>query len=43
MRYDGSSGYASNLRYGTFPSASAGWRFSRENFIKDNSNFQLVK
>jgi len=42
MRYDGSSRYASNLRYGTFPSASAGWRFSRENFIRDNSTFRWL-
>jgi TonB-linked SusC/RagA family outer membrane protein len=42
MRYDGSSRYESNLRYGTFPSASAGWRFSRENFIKDNTAFRWL-
>lgn len=37
FRYDGSSRYESNLRYGTFPSVSAGWRFSRENFIQQSS------
>lgn len=42
IRYDGSSRYASNLRYGTFPSASAGWRFSRENFIMDNPSFRWL-
>ncbi|RYY21949.1 MAG: SusC/RagA family TonB-linked outer membrane protein, partial [Sphingobacteriaceae bacterium] len=35
LRYDGSSRYAPDKRYGAFPSASAGWRFTQENFIKD--------
>lgn len=35
LRYDGSSRYAPGRRYGTFPSGSAGWRFTQENFIKD--------
>lgn len=37
LRYDGTSTYASDKRYGFFPSASAGWRFSQENFIKNNT------
>jgi len=37
FRYDGSSRYAPDLRYGTFPSASAGWRFTQEDFIKQSS------
>jgi TonB-linked SusC/RagA family outer membrane protein len=31
-RYDGSSKFPSNERYGFFPSVSAGWRVSNENF-----------
>lgn len=31
-RYDGSSKFPSNQRYGFFPSVSAGWRISREAF-----------
>ncbi len=34
VRYDGSSRYEKDRRYGTFPSASAGWRFTQENFMK---------
>src|SRR6185369_11845938 len=33
-RYDGSSKFPSNQRYAFFPSASAGWRVSREKFWK---------
>ncbi len=33
-RYDGSSKFPSNQRYGFFPSASAGWRVSKESFWK---------
>ncbi|MGB3103984.1 SusC/RagA family TonB-linked outer membrane protein [Sphingobacterium siyangense] len=32
-RYDGSSRFAKGNRYGFFPSASAGWRFSEEQFL----------
>jgi len=32
-RYDGSSRFAPGKRYGFFPSASAGWRISEENFM----------
>ncbi len=35
LRADGSSKFASNQRWGYFPSASAAWRVSRENFMKD--------
>lgn len=34
-RYDGSSRYEPSRRYGHFPSASAGWRFSQEDFISN--------
>lgn len=33
-RYDGSSNFPTNQRWGFFPSASAGWRISRESFWK---------
>jgi len=35
-RYDGSSKFPSNQRYGYFPSASAGWRISKEAFWNVN-------
>ncbi|MFD1631196.1 SusC/RagA family TonB-linked outer membrane protein [Pseudopedobacter beijingensis] len=38
FRADGSSKFAAGNRWGYFPSASAGWRFSREKFMK-NVNF----
>lgn len=39
LRYDGSSRFADNHKYGLFPSFSAGWRISEENFIK---NFDII-
>ena len=36
LRYDGSSRFGKNNRFGTFPAVSAGWRINEENFIKDN-------
>ncbi|MBO4660553.1 MAG: TonB-dependent receptor [Prevotella sp.] len=35
MRYDGSSRFGKNNRYGMFPSVSAGWRINEEKFLKD--------
>ena len=35
VRYDGSSRFAKNYRYGLFPSFSAGWVISEESFMKD--------
>jgi TonB-linked SusC/RagA family outer membrane protein len=35
-RYDGTSRFPANGRWGLFPSFSAGWRISEEAFIKDN-------
>jgi len=35
-RYDGTSRFPSDRRWGFFPSVSAGWRLSEESFIKDN-------
>ncbi|TNF43056.1 MAG: SusC/RagA family TonB-linked outer membrane protein, partial [Bacteroidetes bacterium] len=39
FRYDGSSRFPEGKRWGFFPSVSAGWRMSEENFIKDNISF----
>lgn len=35
MRYDGSSRFSTNERWGMFPSVSTGWRISEEAFLKD--------
>jgi TonB-linked SusC/RagA family outer membrane protein len=35
-RYDGSSKFPENHRYGFFPSASVGWVVSQENFMKEH-------
>ena len=42
LRYDGSSRFAAQNRWGLFPSFSAGWRIEQENFMKD-SGFDLLK
>ncbi|RYG19081.1 MAG: SusC/RagA family TonB-linked outer membrane protein, partial [Chitinophagaceae bacterium] len=45
LRYDGSSRLSSAARWNLFPSFSAGWRISEENFFKNNvpvvSNLKL--
>ncbi|CAL1518902.1 TonB-dependent receptor [Chitinophaga sp. MM2321] len=44
FRYDGSSRFAQGHRWGFFPSLSAGWRISEENFLKQHpviSNLKL--
>ncbi len=38
-RNDGSSRFGSNLRWGFFPSISAGWVISRENFMQNATSF----
>lgn len=35
MRADGTSRFGTGSRWGYFPSASAGWRFSKEGFMED--------
>ncbi|OAQ40316.1 hypothetical protein A5893_05020 [Pedobacter psychrophilus] len=35
VRYDGSSRFAPETRWGFFPAVSAGWRISQENFMKN--------
>ena len=42
LRYDGSSRFASESRWGLFPSFSAGWRIDQEKWMK-NSGFDLLK
>ncbi|WP_028376183.1 SusC/RagA family TonB-linked outer membrane protein [Leeuwenhoekiella sp. MAR_2009_132] len=37
LRADGSSRFGADNRFGYFPSASVGWRFSDEEFLKDNT------
>lgn len=37
LRYDGSSRFADGHRWGIFPSVSAGWRISEEDFWKNSS------
>ncbi len=36
IRYDGSSRFGKNNRYGLFPSMSVAWRISNENFMSDS-------
>jgi TonB-linked SusC/RagA family outer membrane protein len=39
LRYDGSSRFGKNNKYGLFPAFSLGWRLNNESFIKDNFDF----
>jgi TonB-linked SusC/RagA family outer membrane protein len=39
LRGDGSSKFERGRKWGTLPSASAGWRISEESFVKDNVSF----
>ena len=44
LRYDGSSKFASESRWGVFPSFSAGWRISEEPFMRGiNNKIQNLK
>lgn len=42
-RYDGSSRFGANTRFGFFPAASVGWRVSEENFLKGNKYISNLK
>jgi TonB-linked SusC/RagA family outer membrane protein len=42
-RYDGSSRFGTNTRYGFFPAASVGWRVSEEDFLKGNYYISNLK
>ena len=43
FRRDGSSKFGTNTKYGNFPSISAGWIVSDENFMKRYQNISLLK
>jgi TonB-linked SusC/RagA family outer membrane protein len=43
IRHEGSSKFGANHKYGNFPSVSAGWRISREGFMKGQSFFNDLK
>ena len=43
FRRDGSSKFGSNTKYGNFPSVSAGWIVSDENFMKNSKNISFLK
>lgn len=43
LRGDGVSRFAKGKQWGVLPSASAGWRISEENFMKDNRIFDQLK
>ncbi|QKZ12418.1 SusC/RagA family TonB-linked outer membrane protein [Spirosoma sp. KUDC1026] len=42
-RYDGSSRFGENTKYGFFPSAAIGWNLSNESFIKSATWVDLLK
>lgn len=43
IRYDGSSRFGVENRYGFFPAASAGWIISEEDFLLDSGTISLLK
>lgn len=43
VRYDGSSRFGANKRYGTFPAGSLGWRLSKEDFLSHVSWIDELK
>ncbi len=43
MRYDGSSRFGENFKYGIFPSISAGWAISEESFMKNITVINQLK
>lgn len=43
LRYDGSSRFSKNERWGLFPSLSVGWRLSEESFMKNTGIFDNLK
>jgi len=42
-RYDGSSRFPENSKFGFFPSVSAGWNITREGFMASTNFFSLLK
>ncbi|NJY62273.1 TonB-dependent receptor [Salinimicrobium sp. CDJ15-81-2] len=43
VRRDGSSRFGAGNKYGTFPSASAAWRISDEDFLRDSNTINELK
>ncbi|WP_083320719.1 SusC/RagA family TonB-linked outer membrane protein [Hymenobacter glacialis] len=43
LRYDGTSKFNRDERFGFFPSLGVGWVVSEENFLKDNSKLSFLK
>lgn len=43
LRYDGSSRFAPDNRWGLFPSAAFAWKISDENFLKNNQTLSDLK
>ncbi|PWB22039.1 SusC/RagA family TonB-linked outer membrane protein [Flavobacterium sp. HTF] len=43
LRRDGSSNYASDYRWGTFPSIGLGWIVTKESFLSDVKGLDLLK
>ncbi|MGB8704187.1 MAG: SusC/RagA family TonB-linked outer membrane protein, partial [Gillisia sp.] len=43
LRYDGSSKFAKENRWGWFPSAALAWRISNEEFLKDSKTINNLK
>ncbi|MBR1575498.1 MAG: TonB-dependent receptor [Bacteroidales bacterium] len=43
LRYDGSSRFGANTKWGLFPSLSGGWKISSEPFMKHQSTISLLK
>lgn len=43
VRYEGSSKFGANHKWGTFPAVSAGWSLSKENFMKDIEQISNLK
>ena len=41
MRYDGSSRFPTDSKFGFFPSVAAGWRISEEKFFKETESLQF--
>jgi len=43
VRYDGSSRFGENNRWGVFPAVSGAWRISEESFLRDNKIISELK
>ena len=43
IRRDGSSNFAKDYRWGTFPSVGLGWIMTKESFLSDIKGVDLIK